>query len=138
MRLTSAFVSSAASLAALALGSGALVSGCKSSEAGSRAERPGRTEPGAPIGEAEPSLEGALAQVKNKMSPEEVQEIMGSPSGQTNYPSGQDVQAVQRERQREPRRVQVQGSGPRRVRRSEDGGNMKVVRVDFDPAEDGK
>lgn len=135
MRLTSAFVSSATSLA-LAIGSGALLPGCKSSEA-VRAERPAGGEPRAPIGEAEPPAESPLAQVKNEMSPDQVHAIMGSPTGRTSYPTARTYNPFGND---SGNRVVYMYEGHGRVLFAvpKDGGDMRVLRVDVDPTEDGQ
>ena len=136
MRLTSAFVSSAASLAALALGSGALLSGCKSSEA-VRADRPEGTEPAAPVGDAEPPPASRLAQVQNDMSSDQVKQIMGSPTGQSSYPTAKTYNPFGND---SGNRVVYMYEGQGRVLFAvpKDGGDMRVLRVDVDPTEDGQ
>jgi len=136
MRLASAFVSSAASLAALALGSGALLSGCKSSEA-ARAVRPGWFEPDAPPVKPERPAESSLALVKNDMSPDQVVGIMGSPTGQTSYPTAKTYNPFGND---SGNRVVYMYEGRGRVLFAvpKNGGDLRVLRVDVDPAEDGQ
>src|SRR5262245_54320913 len=83
MRFTNALATGVV-VTGLVLSLGAL--GCKSS-GGSEApaEKPA-AKPAAPKGAAAPAG-SKLAQVTENMSPEQVQQIMGSPSGQASYPS---------------------------------------------------
>ena len=78
---------------ALALGSGALLSGCTSDDSAAAPAKPAarrRPRPRSPRpskGAAAPAG-SKLSKVENNMSPEQVQEIMGAPSGQASYPTG--------------------------------------------------
>ncbi len=138
----------AAGLAAmgLVLGSGALLSGCKSSEAGAPAQAtPAAEKPAAPA-KAEPSKAttapapsgSPLSKVATNMSPEQVQEVMGSPTGQASYPTGKTFNPYNFGND-SGNRVEYKYKGEGRVVFAVPkwGGNMKVVRVDYDPAEDG-
>jgi len=141
MRLTNVFAGGVAAVA-LVLGSGALVSGCKSSE-GSAAPAKAAPEKPAPAkaapakGAAAPAS-SKLSKVANDMSPEQVQEIMGSPSGQASYPSAKTFNPYNFGND-SGNRVEYKYKGQGRVVFAVPkwGGNMKVVRVDYDPAEDG-
>src|SRR5258706_14581940 len=90
MRLTNTL---AAGVAAMALALG--FAGCKSNEAAPAKEQPAAEKPAAPA-KAAPSKPAAaaapasspLSKVATNMSPEQVQQIMGSPTGQGNYPTG--------------------------------------------------
>ena len=141
MRLTNVFAGGVAAVA-LVLGSGALVSGCKSSE-GSAAPAKAAPEKPAPAkaapakGAAAPAS-SKLSKVANDMSPEQVQEIMGSPSGQASYPSAKTFNPYNFGND-SGNRVEYKYKGQGRVVFAVPkwGGNMKVVRVDYDPTEDG-
>src|SRR5262245_42707845 len=89
MRFTHALATGVA-VTGLALGSGSLVSGCKSAEAAQPAKAaPEKAAPAKPAptkGAAAPAG-SKLSHVQENMSPEQVQEVMGSPSGQARYPS---------------------------------------------------
>jgi hypothetical protein len=140
MRLTNAFATGAVA-AALALGSGAALSGCKSNEAASKpapAEKSKSTEPAKIKGAAAPAG-SKLARVENDMSPEQVQEIMGSPTGQSNYPTGKTFNPYNFGND-SGNRVEYKYRGQGRVVFAipKWGGSMKVVRVDYDPNEPGK
>jgi hypothetical protein len=72
------------------------------------------------------------------MSPEQVQEVMGSPSGQASYPSAKTFNPYNFGND-SGNRVEYKYKGQGRVVFAVPkwGGNMKVVRVDYDPTEDG-
>ncbi len=137
MRFTNAFAGGVAAVA-LALGSGALLSGCKSNDAGqapAAAEKPAAP---APAKSATAPASSPLSKVANNMSPEQVQEIMGSPTGQSSYPTGKTFNPYNFGGD-SGNRVEYKYKGQGRVVFAVPryGGNMKVVRVDYDPAEDG-
>jgi hypothetical protein len=125
----------------LALGSGVVLSGCKSDDA--PAEKPAAQEKAAPAkpapvkGAAAPAS-SKLSKIESNMSPEQVQEIMGSPSGQASYPSAKTFQPYNFGND-SGNRVEYKYKGEGRVVFAVPkwGGNMKVVRVDYDPNEDG-
>jgi len=142
IRLTNALAGGVAALA-LVLGS-ATLSGCKSNDAApakSEAAPPAKSEPAkpaaAPKGASAPAS-SKLAKVTNNMSPEQVQEIMGAPSGQASYPSAKTFNPYNFGND-SGNRVEYKYKGQGRVVFAvpKYGGNMKVVRVDYDPAEDG-
>jgi hypothetical protein len=147
MRFTNACAGTLAAVT-LALGAGALLSGCKSSEAGAPA--PSKTAPAetAPAEKAKPAekpkgaaapASSKLSQVKNDMSPEQVNEIMGPPTGQSSYPTGKTFNPYNFGND-SGNRVEYKYKGQGRVVFAVPkwGGNMKVVRVDYDPNEAGK
>jgi outer membrane protein assembly factor BamE (lipoprotein component of BamABCDE complex) len=143
IRFTNAFATGVAALA-LVLGSGALLTGCKSNDAApaksEAAPAPAKAEPAkpaAPKGAAAPAS-SKLSKVTNNMSPEQVQEVMGSPSGQASYPSAKTFNPYNFGND-SGNRVEYKYKGQGRVVFAvpKYGGNMKVVRVDYDPAEDG-
>ena len=125
----------------LALGSGMLLSGCKSDDAG---EQPAKAAPAATPAKAAPPKGAAapasspLSKVASDMSPEQVQEVMGSPSGQASYPSAKTFNPYNFGND-SGNRVEYKYKGQGRVVFAVPkwGGNMKVVRVDYDPSEDG-
>jgi hypothetical protein len=128
---------------ALVLGSGAVLSGCKSNEAaqkpaaGKPAAKPEAAKPAPTKGAAAPAG-SKLAKVQANMSPEQVQEIMGPPNGQASYPSAKTFQPFNYGNDT-GNRLEYKYKGQGRVVFSVQryGGNLKVVRVDYDPTEDG-
>ena len=143
MRLTNALAGGIAAVG-LVLGSGVLLGGCKSSGGSSTAEEKPAPAKAAPT-KAEKPVEGKpapagskLSKVMNDMSPEPVQEIMGSPSGQAQYPTGKSFNPYNFGND-SGHRVEYKYKGQGRVIFAVPkwGGNMKVVRVDYDPTEDG-
>ena len=146
MRVTGAFAGGVVALA-LMLGSGALLTGCKHDEAASssapaekakpaEAEKPAKAEP--PKGVPAPAG-SKLSQVKNEMSLEQVVKIMGEPTGQTSYPTGKTFNPYNFGGD-SGNRVEYKYKGQGRVIFAVPryGGSMKVVRVDYDPAEPGQ
>src|SRR5687767_2662923 len=88
IRFTNALATSVV-VTGLALGWGTLLTGCKSDDGQSApAEKPAAAPAKAapPKGAAAPAS-SPLSKVAANMSPEQVQEVMGAPTGQTNYPS---------------------------------------------------
>jgi hypothetical protein len=126
--------------AALALGSGAVLSGCKSNEAAAEkpaAAKPEAAKPASTKGAAAPAS-SKLSKVKNDMSPEQVQEIMGAPNGQASYPSAKTFQPFNYGNDTGNRfEYKYKGQGRVVFAVPRYGGNMKVIRVDYDPTEDG-
>jgi hypothetical protein len=141
VRFVNAFATGVLAVA-LALGAGFLAAGCASNDSGAA---PAKSEPAkAAPAKAEP-VKGAaapagskLGKVTNDMSPEQVQEIMGSPSGQASYPTGKTFNPYNFGGD-SGNRVEYKYKGQGRVIFAVPryGGNMKVVRVDYDPSEDG-
>ena len=139
IRFTNAFAAGIAAVG-IAMGSGALLSGCKSNEAATKpaAEKPAPAK-AAPVKGAAAPASSKLSKVTNDMSPEQVQEIMGSPSGQASYPSAKTFNPYNFGND-SGNRVEYKYKGQGRVVFAVPkwGGNMKVVRVDYDPNEPGK
>src|SRR5262245_29446796 len=89
-RFVLAVIRNTALSALFAIGSGLLFAGCKSTEVFDP-----RPEPSKPIEHAartpsqyaEPPADSKLSTVKRDMTHEQVQEIMGSPTGQLSYPT---------------------------------------------------
>ena len=135
MRLTNLFATGVVAVA-LALSAGTL--GCKSDDA-PPAKAPAATveKPAAPKGAAAPGS-SKLSKIENNMSPEQVQDILGQPSGQASYPSAKTFTPFNYGND-SGNRVEYKYKGQGRVVFAVPryGGNMKVVRVDYDPAEDG-
>jgi hypothetical protein len=139
VRFTNAFATGVLA-AALALSTGFLLAGCASNDSGSapakEEAKPAKSEPvkgaAAPAG-------SKLAQIKNDMSPEQVQQVMGSPAGQASYPTGKTFNPYNFGGD-SGNRVEYKYKGQGRVVFAVPryGGNMKVVRVDYDPSEDGQ
>ena len=127
-------------VAVLALGSGAVLSGCKSNDSASEKPAPAKAEPAkpAPAKGATAPASSKLSKVANDMSPQQVQEIMGSPSGQARYPSGKSFAPFQYSND-SGWRTEYKYKGEGRVVFADPrwGGNPKVIRVDYDPSEDG-
>jgi YD repeat-containing protein len=147
---TSASAIVVALFASLVLGSAVLVS-CASDDGGATSAEPAKEE-SAPAKEtakeqkAEPPKGVAppagskMAKLANNMSPQQVQEIMGAPSGQTRYPTGKSFAFAPFQYSNDSGwRMEYKYKGEGRVIFAEPrwGGNAKVVRVDYDPAEDG-
>src|SRR5262245_6557394 len=90
MRFTNVLAAGVA-VTGLVLSSGMV--GCKSSGGGNESAAPAAEKPAAAPAKAAPTKGAAapasspLSKVMANMSPEQVQEIMGSPSGQASYPS---------------------------------------------------
>jgi hypothetical protein len=142
MRLTNWFATGIAAVM-LALGSGMVLSGCKSNDAApakttAEPEKPAGPAKAAPVKGAAAPASSKLSKIENNMSPEQVQEIMGSPSGQASYPSAKTFNPYNFGGD-SGNRVEYKYKGQGRVVFAVPryGGNMKVVRVDYDPAEDG-
>jgi hypothetical protein len=141
MRLTNVFAGGIAAVA-LVLGSGALLSGCKHSEGAAPAkaapEKPAAPAKAAPAKGAAAPAGSKLSKVMADMSPEQVQGVMGSPSGQASYPSAKTFNPYNFGND-SGNRVEYKYKGQGRVVFAVPkwGGNMKVVRVDYDPTEDG-
>ena len=142
MRFTNLFAAGVAAVM-LMLGSGMLLSGCKSNDAAPAKSTAAPEKAAAPAKAA--TTKGAaapagskLSKIENNMSPEQVQEIMGSPSGQASYPSAKSFNPYNFGND-SGNRVEYKYRGQGRVIFAvpKYGGNMKVVRVDYDPAEDG-
>ena len=139
IRFTNAIATGVA-VTGLVLGSGML--GC-SSDGGSQQSAPAQKPAAAPAkpaptkGAAAPAS-SPLSKVMSEMSPEQVQEIMGSPSGQASYPSAKTFNPYNFGND-SGNRVEYKYKGQGRVVFAVPkwGGNMKVVRVDYDPSEDG-
>jgi SmpA / OmlA family len=138
IRFTNALATGVA-VTGLVLGSGTVLTGCKSDDAQSApAEKPAaaKASPAKPAGNAPAS--SRLSKVASNMSPEQVQEVMGSPSGQASYPTGKTFNPYNFGND-SGNRVEYKYKGQGRVVFAVPkwGGNMKVVRVDYDPTEDG-
>jgi hypothetical protein len=139
MRFTNALVTGVV-VTGLVLGTGTLLTGCKSDDgqaapAEKQAAEPAKAAP--PKGAAAPAS-SPLSKVAANMSPEQVQEVMGSPSGQASYPSAKTFNPYNFGND-SGNRVEYKYKGQGRVIFAvpKYGGNMKVVRVDYDPSEDG-
>ena len=119
------------------IASAALLTGCKSSEA-ARAPSEERTTPLAPGQEVLAPADSPFAQVRAEMSPAQVQGLLGSPSAESIYPTSRTFNPYGTQND-SGNRVEYKYKGQGRVVFAvpKYGGNMKVVRVDYDPAEDG-
>ena len=132
----------AVAVGALTLAGPLALSGCASDgDSGAKQSEPAAKEtakePAPPKGVAPPAGH-ALAKVQNNMSPEQVQQIMGAPSGQANYPSAKMFNPFNYGNDSGQRvEYKYQGQGRVVFAVPKYGGNMKVVRVDYDPNEDG-
>ena len=138
IRFTNALATGVA-VTGLVLGSGAVLTGCKSDDAQSApAEKPAaaKASPAKPAGNAPAS--SPLSKVATNMSPEQVQEVMGSPSGQGSYPTGKTFNPYNFGND-SGNRVEYKYKGQGRVVFAVPkwGGAMKVVNVVYDPSEDG-
>jgi len=126
------------------VGSGMVLSGCKSNDAApekstAAPEKPAAPAKAAPAKGAAAPASSPLSKVAANMSPEQVQEIMGAPSGQASYPSAKTFNPYNFGND-SGNRVEYKYKGQGRIVFAvpKYGGNMKVVRVDYDPAEDGQ
>lgn len=143
MRSTNAFATAttAALVVGLVLGTGVLVS-CRSNDAGQPAQpAPAQAaEPAkaAPAKGVQPPAGHKMAKLQLNMSPEQVQEIMGAPSGQAQYPTGKSFAPFQFSNDSGWRtEYKYKGDGRVVFANPRWGGAPKVVRVDYDPTEDG-
>lgn len=126
-----------ASLALAAL----VASGCASkgsssgSEGSSASSQPAKAAP--PKGVAPPAGH-RMAKVQMNMTPEQVQQVMGAPTGQKSYPSAKMFNPFNYGND-SGSRVEYAYRGDGRVIFAVPrwGGSMKVVRIDYDPSEDG-
>jgi SmpA/OmlA family protein len=140
VRFTNAFATGVLAIA-FALSTGMLFAGCAhdSSSAPAKSE-PAKAAPAKsePVKGAAAPAGSKLAQIKNDMSPDQVQEIMGSPTGQSSYPTGKTFNPYNFGGD-SGNRVEYKYKGVGRVVFAVPryGGNMKVVRIDYDPTEDG-
>ena len=139
MRFTNALATGVV-VAGLVLGTSLI--GC-SSDGGSQQSAPA-AKPAAAPAKAAPTKGAAapasspLSKVMAEMSPEQVQDVMGSPSGQASYPSAKTFNPYNFGND-SGNRVEYKYKGQGRVVFAVPkwGGTMKVVRVDYDPSEDG-
>ena len=140
MRFTHAFVTGIA-VVVLALGSGLLLGGYKSDDAaqpaGADAKPAAAEKPAAAKGAAAPAGH-RMSKLAANMSPQQVQEIMGAPTGEASYPSAKTFMPYNFGGDT-GNRVEYKYKGEGRVVFAVPryGGNMKVVRIDYDPTEDG-
>jgi hypothetical protein len=116
-----------------------LLSGCKSNDAAPAKSTAAPEKPAAAVKGVTAPASSPLSKVAANMSPEQVQEIMGGPSGQASYPSAKTFNPYNFGGD-SGNRVEYKYKGQGRVVFAvpKYGGNMKVVRVDYDPAEDGQ
>lgn len=140
MRFTNVLATGVA-VTGLVFGSGMLLacSSDGSSQQSAPAEKPAAAPAkAAPTKGAAAPASSPLSKVMANMSPEQVQEILGSPSGQASYPSAKTFNPYNFGND-SGNRVEYKYKGQGRVIFAvpKYGGNMKVVRVDYDPAEDG-
>jgi hypothetical protein len=129
------------SSALLAFCSAALLAGCQTDAAAPRAGRAERSWPAGPAAD-EPAngmelITGRLSNVDVDMTHEQVEEIMGSPTGRTSYPTAGTYNPYASD---SGNRVVYKYEGEGRVLFSvpKHGGSMRVLRVDQDPTEDGQ
>ena len=125
----------------LVLGSGTMLTSCKSDDAQSapaaKPAAPAKAAPSKPAAGNAPAS-SPLSKVATNMSPEQVQEVMGSPSGQGSYPTGKTFNPYNFGND-SGNRVEYKYKGQGRVVFAVPkwGGAMKVVNVVYDPSEDG-
>ncbi len=141
MRFANAFVTGVA-MVGLVLGSGAILGGCKSNDAAAQpagAEaKPAEPAKAAPVKGAAAPAGHRMAKVQMNMSPQQVQEIMGAPTGEASYPSAKTFMPYNFGNDTGNRHeYKYKGDGRVVFAVPRYGGNMKVVRVDYDPTEDG-
>jgi len=139
MRSKSALVTGSTVVALLvaALFLGACASGSSGgSQSSAAASESAKAKP--PRGVAPPAG-STMAKVELKMTPEQVQEIMGAPTGQKTYMTGKAFNPFTAYGNDSGSRMEYAYKGQGRVVFAVPrwGGSMKVVRIDYDPAEDG-
>jgi hypothetical protein len=123
------------SLAALFLGACASGGSSSGTQASSGSSEPAKTAP--PKGVAPPAG-SKMAKLQLKMTPEQVTEIMGSPTGQKSYMTGKAFNPFNYGNDSGSRmEYAYKGEGRVVFAVPRWGGSMKVVRIDYDPAEDG-
>ena len=74
------------------------------------------------------------------MPPAEVRELIGAATSENTYQTGKASIPYygSRHLRHEAHRVELQGRGPRRSSEpTSDSGKQKVIRIDYDPTEDG-
>ena len=141
VRFANGFVTAVAA-AALVLGSGAILGGCKSDDASQPAAQPAKAEPAPAKAEApkgvKPPAGHRMAKLMLDMSAQQVQEIMGAPSAEARYPTGKSFAPFQYSND-SGWRTEYKYKGQGRIVFADPrwGGSMKVVRIDYDPTEDG-
>ncbi len=135
-RLDRNFWLTGALVVALAVGAAGL--GCASGGSSGGEQTAAEPAKAAPPKGVAPPADHRLAKVQMNMSPQQVQEIMGMPSGQANYPTAKAFMPYNYGND-SGSRVEYKYTGEGRVVFAVPrwGGNMKVVRVDYDPNEDG-
>jgi hypothetical protein len=130
-----------ASSTLLALASAALLAGCQTHAVAlttAHAERPGPAEPAAdePVNALAPAS-SRLTSVEKDMTHEQVEEIMGSPTGRISFPTAGTYNPYASD---SGNRVVYKYEGEGRILFSvpKHGGSMRVLRIDQDPTEDGQ
>ena len=131
--------------AVLALGSGAVLTGCKSDDAApakSSAQPAKEAAPAkaAPAKGVAPPAGHRMAKVKLGMSTNEVEDIMGSPTNSKSYITGKAFNPFTAYGNDSGQRVEYAYKGEGRVIFAIPrwGGGLKAERIDYDPTEDGK
>ena len=141
MRFTNLFAAGVAAVSCAGLGNAALglqVERRRAREVEAAPEKPAPAKAAPREGRRGAREQQAREGGEHNMSPEQVQEVMGSPSGQASYPSAKTFNPYNFGND-SGNRVEYKYKGQGRVVFAvpKYGGNMKVVRVDYDPAEDG-
>lgn len=122
-------------IAALALGTGTGLAACASS-GGGQDESAGSAERAAPRGMPAPSGH-PLARVQEGMNPGQVSEILGQPTSQQTYQTGKAWIPFYWGSDTQRTDWKYQGTGRVVFGTNRWSGNQKVIRIDYDPAEDG-
>ena len=119
-----------------------LLAGCKSYEvvpatAPTEESKPPEPSTDLPMRTVVPPPAGSrLATVAKDMTPEQVQEVVGSPTSRSSYPTAGTYNPFGSD---SGNRVVYKYGGEGRVlfMVPKNGGSMRVLRVDYDPTEDG-
>jgi hypothetical protein len=125
---------------ALALGALPLLGGCRSDGSGdgdAQASASSEAEE-APVKGAVPPADHRMAKLAIGMPIAQVEEIMGAPTDQSRYPTGKSFAPFQFSND-SGWRTEYKYAGEGRVVFAQPrwGGSPQVVRIDYDPAEDG-
>jgi hypothetical protein len=136
VRFTNWFATGIAT-AMLALGSGAVLTGCKSDEPAKSSAQPAKAAP--PKGVAPPAGH-RMAKVKLGMTTNEVEQVMGSPTNSKSYITGKAFNPFTAYGNDSGQRMEYAYKGEGRVVFAIPrwGGGLKVERIDYDPTEDGR
>jgi hypothetical protein len=129
-------VTTAAAVAALLALASACASGSSSKAEQEPAQAQAQAEPAAPRGVAPPAG-SPLAQVQLGMNDGEVRRIMGEPTSQNAYITGKSFIPYYYGTDTSRTDYKYKGIGRVVFSRNQYSGNLKVIRIDYDPSEQG-